>query len=248
MVYKEDRIWYTEKDLENRSRPPFSRIATMTMSPSRDHVDVSLPTETKIKNSPPPYPLIFLDIDGVLNKTATATHIRFEPDNMANLLSLLHQAPSDTRIVLSSFWRPFFDYVQYILGREGVESWRVVGTTRWGPSRATAEPGGAGRDAVSSAEDPAPTSSSRKLNALQTHQETHNAARRCDEIREFLAENTARTFVILDDREDAGCGLDQCFVRTDVAVGLSKRDAEKAAKILWGGTGEGTTMLSEGLC
>ena len=60
-------------------------------------------------------PVIFLDIDGVLNRTSGATHIRLDQDLVSRLRTIV--ARSGCRIVLSTFWRGFDTYVRYILHR-----------------------------------------------------------------------------------------------------------------------------------
>jgi|EP01049_Picozoa_sp_SAG25_P009685 hypothetical protein len=60
-------------------------------------------------------PVIFLDIDGVLNRTTHATHIRVDDDCVARLGQLVSQA--DCQIVLSTFWRHFHEYITYVLHR-----------------------------------------------------------------------------------------------------------------------------------
>ena len=59
--------------------------------------------------------VIFLDIDGVLNRTSGATHIRLDQDLVSRLRTIV--ARSGCRIVLSTFWRGFDTYVRYILHR-----------------------------------------------------------------------------------------------------------------------------------
>lgn len=70
--------------------------------------------------------IIFLDIDGVLNRTVGATHIRLDPDLVARLKTLVER--TGAALVLSSFWREFESYVAYILSRQGICS-RIVGRT-----------------------------------------------------------------------------------------------------------------------
>ena len=60
-------------------------------------------------------PVIFLDVDGVLNRTSGATHIRLDQDLVSRLRTIV--ARSGCRIVLSTFWRGFDTYVRYILHR-----------------------------------------------------------------------------------------------------------------------------------
>ena len=70
-------------------------------------------------------PVIFLDIDGVLNRTAGATHIRLDQDLVSRLRTIV--ARSGCRIVLSTFWRGFDAYVRYILNRHGIDASIVIG-------------------------------------------------------------------------------------------------------------------------
>ena len=49
-----------------------------------------------------PFEVIFLDIDGVLNRTRAATHIRLDEDLVLLLKDLVIQ--SEAHIVLSTYW------------------------------------------------------------------------------------------------------------------------------------------------
>lgn len=53
---------------------------------------------------------------------------------------------------------------------------------------------------------------------------------RSDEIRAWLAKHPVDAFVVLDDHGDAE--VDGCTVRTDVRVGLTDQDVERAVRIL----------------
>jgi predicted transcriptional regulator len=75
--------------------------------------------------------IIFLDIDGVLNRTVSATHIRLDDDLVAKLRVLAER--SGAAIVLSTYWREFGDYIAYILSRHKILS-PVIGRT---PGRAS---------------------------------------------------------------------------------------------------------------
>lgn len=77
--------------------------------------------------------LLFLDIDGVLNRTKGATHIRLEADLVWRLGDITIRA-GNVRIVLSSFWREFESYVAYVLRRHGVSA-PVVGRTPGLPTK-----------------------------------------------------------------------------------------------------------------
>ena len=72
-------------------------------------------------------PVIFLDIDGVLNRTSGATHIRLDQDLVSRLRTIVQR--SGCRIVLSTFWRGFDAYVRYILHRHGIDAALVIGVT-----------------------------------------------------------------------------------------------------------------------
>ena len=50
-------------------------------------------------------PLLFLDIDGVLNRTATAPQINLEQDKVDRLRTVLEASGAD--VVLSTYWRAF---------------------------------------------------------------------------------------------------------------------------------------------
>lgn len=65
-----------------------------------------------------PRPIIFLDIDGVLNETKHASQLHFEPILLSRLHSILVQ--TDGIIVLTTFWRHFRDYIVYVFHRHGI--------------------------------------------------------------------------------------------------------------------------------
>ena len=60
-------------------------------------------------------PLLFLDIDGVLNRTATAPQINLEQDKVDRLRGVLETSGAD--VVLSTYWRAFDEYIGYTFGR-----------------------------------------------------------------------------------------------------------------------------------
>ena len=149
--------------------------------------------------------VIFLDIDGVLNRTTNATHIRLDDDLVERLRGLV--AETSAVLVLSTFWRHFQEYITYALHRHGIDAQAVVGRT----------PG---------------TSHASALSADSA--DAGNSVNRATEIRTWLAAHPDVThFVILDDRESASdAGLAPYFVRTDAALGLTQSDVGRCREIL----------------
>jgi len=104
--------------------------------------------------------VVFLDLDGVVNRTKTAAQIILVPELVARLKAIIERggrsctrvntkhvqhcdcganqkpigAISPAQIVLSTFWRPFDDYVAYVLDRHGICGNLVVGATPGDPS------------------------------------------------------------------------------------------------------------------
>jgi len=76
-------------------------------------------------------PILFLDIDGVLNRTATAPQINLEQDKMDRLRDILDS--SGAEVVLSTYWRAFEEYISYTFSRMGAQGERVVGRTPGSP-------------------------------------------------------------------------------------------------------------------
>jgi hypothetical protein len=178
--------------------------------------------------------VIFLDIDGVLNRTTHATHIRLDADLMERLGQLVEDTGAS--IVLSTFWRHFSDCAQftlmdslehkslptsphsrgcatrradirYVFHRHGLPAESIIGKT----------PGTSGASSLSSeSSDPTQYSS------------------RASEIRAWLRENPKVTrFAILDDRPSAADEvLAPYFVQTDAMMGLSPEDAARCAALL----------------
>ena len=155
--------------------------------------------------------LIFLDIDGVLNRTRSASHIRVEAELVKRLKWVLDE--TGAAVVLSTFWRHFDEYIAYILHRHGIDGGLVIGST---PGR------------VGSISDAPSARLSRS--AFDDDEYSGRAA----EIRTWLdAHPSVTRFVILDDRASAADEATQAFfVHTDAAVGLTDADVEKALRIL----------------
>ncbi|KAG8466435.1 hypothetical protein KFE25_002191 [Diacronema lutheri] len=147
-------------------------------------------------------PVIFLDVDGVLNRTVTATHIRLDADLVARLKVITDQ--SGACLVLSTFWREFGPYISYVLRRHSVHA-RVVGRT---PGLASS-----------------PLADGDVLYATRSDEITawlaHNAP-----------PGFAHYLVLDDREDAALGPLGAHFVRTDPAVGLTDADVERALRIL----------------
>ena len=75
-------------------------------------------------------PTLFLDVDGVLNETATAKQIALDEDKVHLLRDVLER--SDAEIVLTTYWRYFREYLAYAFVRHGLPD-RVVGKTAGEP-------------------------------------------------------------------------------------------------------------------
>lgn len=56
-------------------------------------------------------PLVFLDIDGVLNRCVWAKQIRLEEDLVERLKKLIDETGAE--IVLTTWWRRFEDYIRW---------------------------------------------------------------------------------------------------------------------------------------
>lgn len=148
-------------------------------------------------------PVIFLDIDGVLN-SASWMHMghmsgdfddvgkrkHFDPNACAMLNRILKRVPSD--IVISSAWRITHSckWMQRALRARGVTRARVIGQT----------PGGGGY--------------------------------RGPQIQAWLDANAPRPFVIIDDSDDMGIALMPRLVRTDWKTGLLEEHIEPICQLL----------------
>ena len=146
--------------------------------------------------------VLFLDIDGVLNTTRSATHIRLDEERVLRLKRVLDQ--TGAYIVLSTFWRNFDDYIAYILSRYGVKE-RVIGAT------------------------PGATHHSKKSERSSADEAEY--ASRASEIHAWLREHPVSSYVILDDRLTASLSKER-FVHTKTALGLTDADADEAIRIL----------------
>ena len=160
-------------------------------------------------------PVIFLDLDGVVNRTRAATHIRLDDDLMARLRDLV--AETGAVLVLSTFWRPFLTYVQYILHRYGIPAECVIGRTP-GVCEATSYANG---------------SMGTQLFSESAFDDTQYA-NRAAEIHAWLSAHPKVTrYVVLDDRASASdARLAPRFVQCDSTVGLTDADAARCRELL----------------
>ncbi|OUS46173.1 hypothetical protein BE221DRAFT_75338 [Ostreococcus tauri] len=155
-------------------------------------------------------PTLFLDVDGVLNRTATAKQIVVLEDKVELLGDIL--ARSECEIVLTTYWRYFEEYVAYVFARHGLPD-RVVGRTSGEPHRA---------DSV--AHD-ASVSTNRVLEIERYLKATHGEDA-----------SAWPEFAIVDDKEvvSDGHAWRRRFVRTTHDVGLTPESADALVDILKG--------------
>lgn len=163
--------------------------------------------------------VVFLDIDGVLNRTKHADQVTLEKDLVDKLKTILsREGHDDVQIVLSTFWRPFDDYIGYALYRvSGIDGSLVIGATP-GMSKGT----------------PVQTSPVGHLLHAEAFDHTDHYPTRAAEIRQWLRHHpTVTHYAILDDRKDAADGeLLASFVRTEPSEGLTDEHVKKAIQIL----------------
>lgn len=168
--------------------------------------------------------VVFLDLDGVLNQTKRADQIVLEPSLCIKLKAIVEGSDKfgpPAQIVLSTFWKPFIDYVAYVLGRHGIDGSLVVGAT----------PG------ISKSSTCIQKSCVRHLLHAEALDDERVYPNRASEIREFLRRHPqVKNFVILDDRADAanGADLSPFFLRTDPSIGLTDDHVRRARELLRG--------------
>lgn len=154
-------------------------------------------------------PLLFLDIDGVLNRTATAPQINLEQDKVDRLRDVLDESGAD--VVLSTYWRAFEEYIAYTFGRMGAQGDRVVGRT---PGNPHLQDSVAHDDAVKTT----------RILEIATYMEQR-----------FGADRTMWPhFAIVDDKQvvPEGNAWSTRFVRTTHDVGLTDERAEELVRAL----------------
>ena len=176
-------------------------------------------------------PIIFLDIDGVLNRTKHATHIRLDPELVARLKRVVET--TNATIVLSTFWRYFHDYIAYILDRHGIAASRIIGRTPGTNDTTTM----LGRHADDEHEYTCRAEEIKawlKNNNCQSCYDKNDDDNKNDNNEEEPSTSTTN-FVILDDRRTAvgnDAFLQDHFVLCNTATGLSDADVAKAILIL----------------
>lgn len=149
--------------------------------------------------------IIFLDIDGVMNSTASAkqfrTFHRASPEAVTALNCILRN-DDDIQLVISSAWRELhsLDYIAGWLEGNGVQRGRVLDKT------------------------PVIKTMSGPL---------YVSVDRGDEITKWIAQhdNELTSYVVLDDDYDMADHKER-FIRTDFSVGLTMGNARSAVKIL----------------
>ena len=135
MIQQQQRI--LSLDLPIRNVP--STIADLSNSTKNRNMtstsDLPVRNLTSNSSSLTTPPVVFLDIDGVLNYTRSNSEIHLEPE-LVQRFRKLHDA-TRFKIVLSTFWRGFKDYVEYILSRKGFPKDQIIGTTTLNGNHAT---------------------------------------------------------------------------------------------------------------
>ncbi|KAL7465486.1 hypothetical protein ACHAXS_005809 [Conticribra weissflogii] len=69
-------------------------------------------------------PVLFLDIDGVLNYVKHSPQIHLEKELVSRLKTILEE--TNALIVLSTFWRHFHEYISYVFHRHGIDAARFM--------------------------------------------------------------------------------------------------------------------------
>lgn len=157
----------------------------------------------------PRRPVLLLDVDGVLNRTATAKQIALDEDLIALLRDVTERSACE--VVLTTYWRYFEEYLAYAFERHGLPKGAVVGRTAGEPHRS---------DSV------AHDSKVPELRVLEIERymrETHGED-----------ETAWPPFAVVDDKEvvSAEHRWRGRFVRTKHDVGLTKAQADALIDIL----------------
>lgn len=146
--------------------------------------------------------IIFLDIDGVLNRHSYDTHLVLENDLVENLKTLLEK--TNAKIVLSTFWRGFPEYIKFILGGYDISFDTIIGVT---PGEDKAKLGNIYKSEIRS-------------NQILDWLENNGSM--------------VESYLILDDREYAAIGKKQRerFIKTNTKLGFTKDLIDEAVQIL----------------
>ena len=194
-----------------------------------------------------PSTILFLDLDGVLNRTRAAAEIHVESELVGHLMQLVAAPRPDGKkigIVVSSFWRCFAEYIGYILERQGLPKGTICGVTSLKGKNALTMTAVELKQEMSDGSASSSSSSSRGSSnsssgggAWGTAERKGNDTmehKRCDEIAEYLYEHPEITrYCIVDDRETASnTELDPHFVLTTSTEGLTLEKVQEVEKAL----------------
>lgn len=124
---KDDSINNLRNELESAQVAHDQEISTLrsiladnSMAGQMTSIPPPLPKRSSSSSgSVPPRPIIFLDIDGVLNITKHNKQIQFEHDHLNRLKNIIQK--THALIVLSTFWRHFHSYITYVFHRHGID-------------------------------------------------------------------------------------------------------------------------------
>ena len=173
-----------------------------------------------------PSHVIFLDIDGVLNRTRKANEIHLEQTMVDMLKEGIQEIPHPIGIVLSTFWRSFSDYCVYVLRRKGLTNVVYCGTTECGETAAAAAGEGESESGGDGGGGGGGGGEEKKMGE-EGGSSQENKKSRCDEIAEYLFQHPEIShFCILDDRESASNkAMSSHFVMIeDSKIGLTKEN------------------------
>mmetsp|Transcript_413 Transcript_413/g.620 ORF Transcript_413/g.620 Transcript_413/m.620 type:complete len:751 (-) Transcript_413:1392-3644(-) len=106
----EQELSVLRKTLDNARASQTNIIATPSLSQQHSSI---------INNINSPRPIIFLDIDGVLNFTKHNKQIHFEATHLKLLKTIIEK--TNALVVLSTFWRHFHEYITYVFHRHGID-------------------------------------------------------------------------------------------------------------------------------
>ena len=168
--------------------------------------------------------VIFLDVDGVLNSTASLmSDDSLEEALLLNLKTLVEK--TDAKIVLSSSWRVMFNALRSLMNRLGNLGMFIFGMTQDGVSWKWAKQHH--------------LKPSEKYHDVYTNWEGKKFDISTDrglEIYKWLDEHKdVESFVILDDEDfDIKNYFPKQLVKTNFNTGLTAADVEAAYKILMG--------------
>ena len=123
---KDDSIINLRNELESTQVAHDQEISTLrsiltdnSVAGQTTSIPPPLSKQHSNNGSVPLRPIIFLDIDGVLNITKHNKQIQFEPTHLDRLKNIIQK--TNAQIVLSTFWRHFHSYITYVFHRHGID-------------------------------------------------------------------------------------------------------------------------------